>query len=86
MPDTDTPRARSRGRSTRAAPAAQVAVETAGDAAEPSEFERAVLAASRSYRFGEIEVPATIARAIEKMGFVTPTEVQARAIPPLRRG
>ena len=52
----------------------------------PSEFEQAVLAASRAYRFGEIEVPATIARAIEKMGFVTPTEVQARAIPPLRLG
>ena len=45
-----------------------------------------MIAASRSYRFGEIEVPATIARAIEKMGFVTPTEVQARGIPPLRRG
>ena len=28
----------------------------------------------------------TIARAIEKMGFVEPTEVQARAIPPLRLG
>ncbi len=63
-----------------------MAIEVAGETSEPSDFERAVLAASRSYRFGEIEVPATIARAIEKMGFVTPTEVQARAIPPLRRG
>jgi len=44
----------------------------------------AVLAAQRSYRFGEIELPATIARAIEKMGYVSPTEVQARAIGPLR--
>jgi len=55
-------------------------------AEEPSAFEVAVLAAAAGYRFGEIEVPATIARAIEKMGFVTPTEVQARAIPPLRNG
>ena len=45
-----------------------------------------MLAAAAGYRFGDIEVPATIARAIERMGFVTPTEVQARAIPPLRRG
>jgi ATP-dependent RNA helicase DeaD len=28
----------------------------------------------------------TIARALERMGYVTPTEVQARAIPPLRTG
>ena len=86
MPDTDIPRARARSRPRRAAPAEPVAIEVAGDEPEPSEFERAVLAASRAYRFGEIEVPATIARAIEKMGFVVPTEVQARAIPPLRRG
>ena len=46
----------------------------------------AIRAAAAGYRFGEIEVPATIARALEKMGFVTPTEVQARAIPPLREG
>ena len=35
----------------------------------------------RGYRFGDIEVPATIARAIERMGFVTPTRcrrVQSR--------
>ncbi|MGZ8562928.1 MAG: DEAD/DEAH box helicase, partial [Candidatus Limnocylindria bacterium] len=46
----------------------------------------AVLAAQRSHRFGEIELPVTIARAIEKMGFTEPTEVQARAIGPLRAG
>ena len=46
----------------------------------------AVLAAQRSHRFGEIELPVTIARAIEKMGFTAPTEVQARAIGPLRAG
>ena len=65
----------------------RVAIEVATPAAEePSELEAAVLAAASGYRFGEIEVPATIARAIESMGFVTPTEVQDRAIPPLRRG
>ena len=52
----------------------------------PSEFEVAARAAAAGYRFGDIEVPATIARAIAEMGFVTPTEVQAGAIPPLRRG
>jgi ATP-dependent RNA helicase DeaD len=46
----------------------------------------AAMAAARSYRFGEIEVPATIARAIEAMGFERPTEVQARTIPALRAG
>ncbi|MGZ6299129.1 MAG: DEAD/DEAH box helicase, partial [Candidatus Limnocylindria bacterium] len=46
----------------------------------------AVLAAQHSHRFGEIELPVTIARAIEKMGFTAPTEVQARAIGPLRAG
>ncbi|MGI8998856.1 MAG: DEAD/DEAH box helicase [Candidatus Limnocylindria bacterium] len=86
LPDTDTPRSRSPRRPRGASPTDQVAIEVAGEDTEPSEFERAVMAASRSYRFGDIEVPATIARAIERMGFVTPTEVQARAIPPLRRG
>jgi ATP-dependent RNA helicase DeaD len=56
------------------------------DSENHSPFVAAALAAAGAYRFGEIEVPATIARAIEEMGFVTPTEVQARAIPPLRRG
>ena len=87
MPDTDPPGARRR-RSPPAtagrAPAATADIDE--PAHEPSELELAVMAASRAYRFGEIEVPATIARAIEKMGFVTPTEVQARAIPPLRLG
>jgi ATP-dependent RNA helicase DeaD len=85
LPDTDTrnPTARRRPRPKAAEP---VAIEVAGVADEPSELEAAVLAAAGAYRFGDIEVPATIARAIERMGFVTPTEVQARAIPPLRRG
>jgi ATP-dependent RNA helicase DeaD len=46
----------------------------------------AVLAAQKTYRFGGMELPPTIARAIEKMGFTEPTEVQARAIGPLREG
>jgi ATP-dependent RNA helicase DeaD len=88
LPDTDTRNARSRRRS-RPKAADPVAIEvTAADGREeaPSELEAAVIAAAGAYRFGDIEVPATIARALERMGFVTPTEVQARAIPPLRRG
>jgi len=46
----------------------------------------AVLAAQREHRFGDIQLPVTIARALEQMGYVTPTEVQARSIPPLRAG
>jgi ATP-dependent RNA helicase DeaD len=46
----------------------------------------AALASARSHRFGEIEVPVTIARALEKMGFSEPTAVQAQAIQPLRDG
>ncbi|HET7685122.1 MAG TPA: DEAD/DEAH box helicase [Candidatus Limnocylindria bacterium] len=46
----------------------------------------AVLARSSEYRFGEVEVPVTIARALEQMGYVVPTEVQAQSIPPLRAG
>jgi ATP-dependent RNA helicase DeaD len=84
LPDTDTSRARSRRPARRRADA--VAIEVTGDSEEPSELEAAVIAAAGAYRFGDIEVPATIARAIERMGFVIPTEVQARAIPPLRRG
>ncbi|HET6380666.1 MAG TPA: DEAD/DEAH box helicase [candidate division Zixibacteria bacterium] len=53
---------------------------------EDSPLLAAVLAAQRSYRFGEIELPPTIARALQKMGFEQPTEVQARAIGPLRAG
>jgi ATP-dependent RNA helicase DeaD len=56
------------------------------DAARPTEFELSAIAQAGGYRFGDIVVPATIARALESMGFVTPTEVQARAIPPLREG
>jgi len=87
LPDTDTPRARStRSRRLRTA-VDPVAIEVAtDDSPPPSALEIAALAAASGYRFGEIEVPATIARAIESMGFVTPTEVQARSIPPLRRG
>jgi ATP-dependent RNA helicase DeaD len=85
LPDTDTrnPAARRRSRPKAAEP---VAIEVAAEDDAPSELEAAVMAAASAYRFGDIEVPATIARAIERMGFVTPTEVQARAIPPLRRG
>ena len=59
---------------------------TAFDTPEDPAFLAAVQAAQRGHRFGEIELPVTIARAIEKMGFVEPTEVQARAIGPLRAG
>ena len=59
---------------------------TAADAAPPTEFELSAIAQAGGYRFGDIVVPATIARALTSMGFVTPTEVQARAIPPLREG
>jgi ATP-dependent RNA helicase DeaD len=86
LPDTDTPRARSRRRRPAAPPAPEASGAATAEAEAPSELEAAVLAAAAGYRFGEIEVPATIARAIESMGFTTPTEVQARAIPPLREG
>jgi ATP-dependent RNA helicase DeaD len=85
LPDTDTSRAPTRRRRRPAATAAAAPTEQAVEPAA-SELEAAVLAAAAGYRFGEIEVPATIARAIEKMGYVVPTEVQSRAIPPLRRG
>jgi ATP-dependent RNA helicase DeaD len=61
-----------------------VPVDTVDDS--DSALTDAVMAAAAGYRFGDIEVPATIARALEQMGYVTPTEVQARAIPPLRAG
>jgi ATP-dependent RNA helicase DeaD len=89
LPDTDTdtqPR-RSRRRSRRRPATAATEPGPTRDADPvPSEFEAAALAAAAGYRFGDIEVPATIARALEQMGFVTPTEVQARGIPPLRKG
>jgi ATP-dependent RNA helicase DeaD len=85
LPDTHTRRRTRRRRPTSGDE--PVAIEVASQPAEkPSELEAAAIAAASGYRFGEIEVPATIARAIESMGFVIPTEVQARAIPPLRRG
>jgi ATP-dependent RNA helicase DeaD len=59
-------------------------IDPAPDDASP--LTDAVLAAARQHRFGDLELPVTIARAIEQMGFTTPTEVQARAIPPLRAG
>ena len=83
MPQTDSPRATRRTRTVR--PPAQPSIEREV-APDDSPLTAAVLAAARSHRFGEIEVPVTIARAIEKMGFTTPTEVQARAIQPLREG
>jgi ATP-dependent RNA helicase DeaD len=89
LPEIDTTRARRRRGPSRQPAAATDATAIEVDAAEPSaasDMERAIMAAAAGYRFGDIEVPATIARAIEQMGFVTPTEVQARAIPPLRRG
>ena len=89
MPDTDTdtqPR-RSRRRSRRRPATAATEPGPTRDADPvPSDFEAAALAAAAGYRFGDIEVPATIARALDQMGFVTPTEVQARGIPPLRKG
>ncbi|MDH4333826.1 MAG: DEAD/DEAH box helicase [Chloroflexota bacterium] len=98
LPEAESPPARRRNRAPRRTTPVStesVAPESAtsnGDApatdidAEASPLLAAVLAAQRSHRFGEIELPVTIARAIEKMGFLTPTEVQARAIGPLREG
>jgi ATP-dependent RNA helicase DeaD len=92
LPETDQRPARrraprtTRGGTTRA-PAATAQDDRNGEADEPgSPLLAAVLAAQKTYRFGEIELPPTIARAIEKMGFTQPTEVQARAIGPLRAG
>jgi ATP-dependent RNA helicase DeaD len=86
LPDTDASRTRTRRRRRLAPTSAPAPTDPPAESAPTSELEAAVLAAAAGYRFGEIEVPATIARAIEKMGYVTPTEVQSRAIPPLRRG
>jgi ATP-dependent RNA helicase DeaD len=92
LPPTPTkPRRRTRRRPARS-PAtegqAPIPVEPPTDAADSSDatLTAAVLAAAAGYRFGDIEVPVTIARALEQMGYVTPTEVQARSIPPLRAG
>jgi ATP-dependent RNA helicase DeaD len=88
LPDTDPARARSRRRPRTKTTSEPAEAQSAAPLDEhvPSDLERAALAAAAGYRFGEIEVPATIARALERMGFVTPTEVQARAVPPLREG
>jgi ATP-dependent RNA helicase DeaD len=87
LPETDQRPARRRAprpprRSAQPAPPAATDHTTEAD----SPLLAAVLAAQKSYRFGEIELPPTIARAIEKMGFSEPTEVQARSIGPLRAG
>ncbi len=87
MPDIDPSRSRPRRRPATAPSPGTGEVATAPDGEEvPSALEAAVRAAASGYRFGEVEVPPTIARSLERMGFTTPTEVQARAIPPLRRG
>jgi ATP-dependent RNA helicase DeaD len=85
LPETDSIRTR-RPRARRAAPPQPSTAEPIIPADDESPLTAAVLAAARAHRFGEIEVPVTIARALEKMGFSIPTEVQARAIPPLRAG
>ena len=86
MPPTPTtPRRRTRRRST-SSPASDGRKPLPVDATPDTALTDAVLAAAAGYRFGDIEVPVTIARALEEMGYVTPTEVQARAIPPLRAG
>ena len=94
LPETESPASRRRrSRAPRTASRAQASPSAATAAAHTDEEHlddspllAAVLAAQKSYRFGEIELPPTIARAIEKMGFTQPTEVQARAIEPLRAG
>ncbi len=93
LPETDTPAVRHRTRSRRAAPRPRPAAPsrtTIRPTTEPSGADSALVAAAiaqaSQHRFGDIEVPVTIARALERMGYVTPTEVQARAIPPLRAG
>ena len=94
MPDTDSSGAHRRSprrrravpERTSPAPAAAVAEATPPTDEPHSPFVAAALAAAGAYRFGDIEVPATIARALEQMRFAIPTEVQARAIPPLRQG
>jgi len=90
LPETDQRPARRR-RAPRpprrqAAPASPTADADSSPTETDSPLLAAVLAAQKGYRFGDIELPVTIARAIEKMGFLHPTEVQARSIGPLRAG
>jgi ATP-dependent RNA helicase DeaD len=95
LPETDTSPARQRRRARRApSRAAAIAADRSSNSVgqtpttptnpPDSPFVAAALAQAASHRFGQIEIPVTIARALERMGYVTPTEVQARAIPPLR--
>jgi ATP-dependent RNA helicase DeaD len=98
LPQTDTaseaeprarrPRARKRAPAQRPAdqPIAAELTDSDAAAAADSPLLAAVLARASQHRFGEVEVPVTIARALERMGYVIPTEVQAQAIPPLRLG
>ena len=93
MPKTDIPAARPSSR-TRRDPRRARSAETQPTASQPEDelgtadqpLLDAVLARASTHRFGDLEVPVTIARALERMGYVTPTEVQDRAIPPLRLG
>ena len=90
MPEIESPAApkRARKRTPAAPPPAQPSTngDSHPDDPDASPLMAAVMAAQRAHLFGEIELPVTIARAVEKMGFTTPTEVQARAIGPLRAG
>jgi ATP-dependent RNA helicase DeaD len=98
LPETDIPAARSLDRTRRPRPQAArprqstpispqtTAAGDSGASTEDAALLAAVLAQAGGHRFGEIEIPVTIARALERMGYQTPTEVQARAIPPLRAG
>jgi ATP-dependent RNA helicase DeaD len=87
LPETELKRPRRRRtRSSHAERLSPPDTTGATEEAADSPLTAAVMAAARGHRFGEIEVPVTIARAIERMGFVTPTEVQGRSIPPLRAG
>ncbi len=101
MPETDTPAAHPRRRIRRAgqgvtqepSSGAAPAHRRAGPAADPEPTPQTdqtlladALAQASAHRFGDIEVPVTVARALERMGYETPTEVQERSIPPLRTG
>jgi ATP-dependent RNA helicase DeaD len=90
LPEIESPAApkRARKRTPAAPPPAQPSTngDSHPDDPDASPLMAAVMAAQRAHLFGEIELPVTIARAVEKMGFTTPTEVQARAIGPLRAG
>ena len=94
MPNNETaarrrPATRRTGRDPRPdTPAVHLAAPTADDDGgdQQSPLLAAILASANSHRFGEMAVPVTIARALEKMGFTDPTPVQAAAIEPLRAG